>query len=290
LGLWLLASPLIAQQPAIGPEGGLLGLVTRPAVQAELKLSDRQKAELKAVCERGEQDRLRWLEQIGLVSRDDPTAAGGAIGGRCGADGDEPPPSLAQMVEGREEAQQALERSIARILSKEQSARAGQIRLQVEGAAALLRPEIQDRLFLSEEQVAEVRELMLERRLALRGTRAARRALRTPAPDRAAPGGSPRPGAPAGRGGGRASDRGAEIRKQMAALATQDERIEEQFNAALHSKILTRRQSRAYRAMLGRPFDPAGPRGETAGNGSGRGPSPEAKSPASSARGVKPGR
>src|SRR5262249_44530144 len=88
----------------------------------------------------------------------------------------------------------------------------------------------------------------------------------------------------------RAVDQGEEIRKQMAALVAQDERIEKVFNAALHTRVLGRRQSQAYRAMLGPPFDAARTHDGPAGAGADRGRAPDAKRPTSSARGLKPGR
>ncbi|MGP0063895.1 MAG: hypothetical protein ACLQGP_09905 [Isosphaeraceae bacterium] len=307
-----LPSPtLMAQPPPAARAGGagglgtnLLGLVTNPAVQAELKATEAQKAHLKALSEQDEEQRLRWLERMGIgrpdvagnrgdgKSRgggDPPGRAVGTGGGRRldnSPDAEQQDP-FATMLEARQQIQRSTERSIARILSQAQYARARQIQLQTEGPAALLRPEMQERLYLSEDQVAEILELMQERRQSMRETRDARNALRESALDR-----DPALGrlkeqlawnVPQVRNGvddpvgqdGRRNDPGnnpayrearnqarrrfdedRESQKQMATFRAQDEAIEKQFNAALYSSILTRRQSQAYRKMLGAPFNP----------------------------------
>ena len=57
------------------------------------------------------------------------------------------------------------------------------------------------------------------------------------------------------------------------------------FNASLHSKVLTKRQSQAYKKMLGAPFDLAraanasNGRPSTVESGGNRGDSSKAKSP-----------
>ena len=82
------------------------------------------------------------------------------------------------MLESRQAIDQATERSIARILSQAQYARARQIQLQVQGPAALFRSDIRERLFLDEDQVTLLRELMLEQQNTLRELQDARRLLR----------------------------------------------------------------------------------------------------------------
>jgi hypothetical protein len=239
---------LMAQQPTAAGSGGLgvlganlLALVTNPVVQEHLKLTEEQKAQLKALAEWENEQRLQWLERMGVQrpdgveSREDSRSREGqpaqiGPGGRPAShsnrtgrrhvpdnpDEPEQQPSFETMLETRLRLQQSTERSIARILSQSQYARVRQIQLQAEGPGALLRPDIQKRLLLDEEQTAQIRALMLERRRALRETRNARGTLKQAALDR--------------------------------------KMIEKRFNAALHSEVLTRRQSQAYGKMLGAPF------------------------------------
>ncbi len=347
LSLSLLIQTPMAQQPTAARSGkpgvltaNLLALVTNPAVQAELKLTEAQKAQLNALGEKDEEQRLRWFERMG-IGRPDATGNRGDGKNRAGGDParqagrsrpagqpsgnsngtgggrglDNPPDPeqqdpFAAMLESRLRIQQSTERSIARILSQAQYARARQIQLQVEGPGALLRSDMQERLFLDEDQIAQIRELMQARQRALRETRDARSALRQAALDRDptlghlneqlaqnAPqsrdavvdrgqqggrnGRTNRPGNdPAYREARnqaiRKFDEDPENQKQMAAFRAEEKRIEKLFKAALHSKVLTRRQSQAYTKLLGAPFDPTrlpgGANGGRRGGGSGGNP------------------
>lgn len=254
LGLSLSAPTLMAQQPTGRLGGDLPTLAANRSVQAELKLTPEQTKQLAALGEKGEEQRQRWLGQMGLATG----------GGRDRDAPDEPaePPSFEAMLESRRERQQSAERAIGRILSKAQYARLRQIQLQVEGPAALLRPDLQERLNMSEEQVAQLQELFQERRRAERATRDAANARRKAALDRDATLRQLRErNDPAYRAAlaeaRRKLDRSPEDRKQVEAFRAEDDRIERQFQAVLHAKVLTRRQSLAYKKMLGAPFDPA---------------------------------
>jgi hypothetical protein len=306
LGLSLPGTTLVAQVAPAARSGGpgvlgtkLLGLVTHPAVQVELKTTDEQRGQLKALSEREEQQRLRWIERIEAIPKENegdqiPTQRGQAVGDSRGMGGDGdlgnlidmgPQDPFATMIESRMGIQQSTERSIARILSRAQYARARQIQLQVAGPDALLRPELQEKLYLNEEQVARLRDLIQERRRALRAAREARNAAREAALDRdpslvRLEGQLTRNDRPDRSGDG---DRAGEVdrndtayrearnrarrkldedrasRNPTAAKRTAAQAVEQRFDAALHSRILTKRQSQAYKAMLGAPFDPARP-------------------------------
>ena len=298
LGLSFLGPALTAQQPpGGGPSGSgavgrsLLTLVNNRAVQAELKVTPEQKSHLESLSDKADQQRQRWFAQMGL-------AAPGGDRNRVAPGGPAQPPSFEAMVESRREMQQSVERAVARILSKAQVARIRQIQLQLEGPAALLQPELQERLNLNEDQVAMLRELLQERRQTQRATRDAANARRQAALDRdptlrrlreqmaqdarQAANGADDPGGQNGGAARRKSpandpayraalaearrklDRDPENRKQTEALRADEERIERQFQSVLHTKILTGRQSQAYKKMLGAPFDPAAGRGDRA--------------------------
>ncbi len=217
VGLSLLGASLMAQQPTAARTGGpgvlganLPALVTNPAVQAELNLTEGQKAQLKALGDKDEQQRLRWFERMGGKGPEggDPAGQSGRLrgggaartgrAGRTGASSngtargrglDDPPDPeqrdpFTTMLESRMKLQQSTERSIAGILSRAQHACARQIQLQVEGPGALLRSDMRERLSLDEDRVAQLRDLMQERQRALRETRDARRVLRQAALDR----------------------------------------------------------------------------------------------------------
>ena len=62
-----------AQQPRPGESGGapigsknLLSLATDPAVGRELRVSDKQKTQLKSLSARDEQAQVRWMDQMGV--------------------------------------------------------------------------------------------------------------------------------------------------------------------------------------------------------------------------------
>ena len=224
--LLVLSFPSMAQQPAtnvaVGPgivSANLMGLVTHPAVQKELKMTYEQKSQLKRLSTKEEEQRLQWFQRMG-ISRTERAGYLGANTSRKGDDqldategsrqrqggqaaltagesrssgnsegvgsgtGFNDPLDMKQqnpflaMLESRQAIDQATERSIARILSQAQYARARQIQLQVQGPAALFRSDIRERLFLDEDQVTLLRELMLEQQNTLRELQYARRLLR----------------------------------------------------------------------------------------------------------------
>ena len=319
-------SALTSRRPGV-ISTNILALVTNPVVQAELKLSEGQKAKLKDLSDHDEEQRQRWFERMGIAraktaerrpdrtsgrsgdqlskserpvrARRGPTVRAsadmdfegnlvGATGGRnpdLPIDTDQTDP-VATMLESRREIQVLSERSIARILSKAQYARVRQIQLQLAGPAALLQSEMVERLALDEGQVASIRELIRERHGALRATLDTRNALRHAAVDRdpavtrfhmlaaqsslvleEAPNNQRNRAEEANRIRNnptylearsealRRFDKDPQALKQMAALRAQDEKIEMTFNAALHSKVLTRKQSDVYKRMLGSPFN-----------------------------------
>ena len=71
--LLVLSFPSMAQQPAtnvaVGPgivSANLMGLVTHPAVQKELKMTYEQKSQLKRLSTKEEEQRLQWFQRMGI--------------------------------------------------------------------------------------------------------------------------------------------------------------------------------------------------------------------------------
>lgn len=156
-----LASVIFAQPPAGGrrgretqppgpPQGApgimmftrggpmsLLFLATNPQVQQELKLTEEQREKVSSLRQQlGEKFR-----GLGLELRKLP-----------------PEEALKRTQEIREE----VEKELAKILEEKQLKRLKQIELQVEGLAALARPEVAEKVGLNEKQRQRVREIVKE--------------------------------------------------------------------------------------------------------------------------------
>jgi hypothetical protein len=308
-------------------------LVQHPAVQEELKLKESQKAKLKSLADEMTQrmrvigDRMNpgWPGRSGRRvgnQNASPNAAAGRQGGRLEGGGfgggqdpnpvdrgdgnpdlpgsrnrGQPDPGVAQrrslLREAMDELNLGAEQAFARILDRSQYARLKQIQLQDEGPSALLRPDLQERLNMDEDQVEQVRELMNERDEAQRETRMAQGELMKSAFPKDA---NPNPGNNGQNGGTRGiltrlndpafqeamkkfygqnggTERirtrlndpafqeamkkfweSPETKAKMEEFRRRDEQIENRFMAAA-KRVLSRRQSAAYEKMLGAPFD-----------------------------------
>jgi Spy/CpxP family protein refolding chaperone len=133
--------PAMAQPPA-GRPGGLfggrlggpmlmVGLLRSPQVQQELKLTDQQKQQLEQLGEQW-REKMRGLRDL-------------------------PPEERRQKVQGM---RAEVEKPISQILNEQQMKRLKQIALQVEGYAALERPEIADQVGLTKEQRQKIRDIL----------------------------------------------------------------------------------------------------------------------------------
>jgi hypothetical protein len=220
-----------------------------------------------------------------------------------------------------EELQHESERDLTRALDKNQFQRLKQIQLQVEGPFAVLRPEIAERLELSEEQVAQIQEIQNESNQARREAFTANREIFAGFRKNQGGGGNPaaadtngdqaqnanpqagngNPQTANGRGrngrsgnaaGGRGGPGGRgrfdpeamrkymeqpEVKTKMDQMRKQQDLIRDQSYAQVY-KVLDRRQTSAFKKMLGKPFDVdslmAGFfRGPGQRNGQGAGPS-----------------
>jgi Spy/CpxP family protein refolding chaperone len=133
--------PAMAQPPAGrpgGPFGGrlggpmlMLGLLRNQQVQQELKLTDQQRQRLEQLGEQW-REKMRGLRDL-------------------------PPEERRQKVEGM---RAEVEKQLATILNEQQMKRLKQIALQVEGYAALERPEIADQVGLTKEQRQKIRDIL----------------------------------------------------------------------------------------------------------------------------------
>jgi len=349
-----------------GPGGGnnsLLGLASNPAVQEDMKVKDKQKAQIKSLNDRYQQQMRELRTQMGGFfggpgqgggpqgkgqgrgrgqnQNGAPNAQANAPGGQAaggfggGVDGQVQDPNapavvqnqgggfggggrgnrgngnpngpggqidperaqqFAAMREATDELRQTAESSLGKILDKGQAIRLKQIQLQLAGPSAVLREDMMDKLQIDESQVALIREVMGEHRVAQRETRKTRGDLMKAAFARLIPaspnngqndgnGGTGQNGGN-GRNGGRRGGRfdpeamkkvmdDPQVKAQMEEIEGQNEKIENMFASAVN-KVLTRRQLTTYKRMLGAPFDRSkmtaggppwgGPRGNGPGN------------------------
>ena len=198
--------PMVA--PMMFARGGpmmMLFLLNNPQVQQELKLTEEQHDKVSAL---GEQlrEKFRGLGQELRVFS---------------------PEEREKRVQAVNE---EVERELAKVLKKEQLQRLKQIALQVEGLAALARPEIAKQVGLTEGQQQQIREI-------LREANEKRRALFQQGPP---------------------ADRQAMFREMQKIREWVDEQI---------GKLLTEQQKKKWQELIGEPFKLefrpfGGPRGQ----------------------------
>ena len=133
--------PAMAQPPAGrpgGPFGGrfggpmlMLGLLRNQQVQQELKLTHQQKQQIEQLGEQW-REKMRGLRDL-------------------------TPEERRQKVQGM---RAELEKQLSQILNEQQMKRLKQIALQVEGYAALERPEVAERVGLTKEQRQKIRDIL----------------------------------------------------------------------------------------------------------------------------------
>ncbi len=207
--------------PGMGPGGGLQGpqLLMNPSVQKELKLTEEQKQELgKLMPQRGP----------GGPGGPPDRGQGGqrgqfGQGGQRGQGGQGGPPQGERRQGGPGGPNQEMEKKIQGILSDSQYRRYQEIGLQQQGAMALTRPEIAEKVRLTENQREQVRQILEQNR----------------------PGGRP----PQGGERRDPAQMRAEMEKNQAAL-----------NAKVVA-ILSGEQKAVWQSMLGKPFKIEHPQG-----------------------------
>ncbi len=173
--------------------GGMGGpqMLSLPAVQTELKLIDSQKIQIQALLE---------------ANRSQMGGRGGAGGGQAF----DPEAARAQ--------REKLEAEIKRVLNEEQYTRYQQLVLQQQGPSALARPEIAEKVGLSEAQIQQIRQIQQAQQEAMRGMM---------------------------QGGGGGGDRAAMQQQMQAMRAETDKKVLGVLNAD---------QKATWEAMLGKPF------------------------------------
>ncbi|HEY2159470.1 MAG TPA: hypothetical protein VGH33_27840 [Isosphaeraceae bacterium] len=277
-------------------------LLSTPAVQKELKLSDEQKKALKewedGLRKRGETMFRRQAQAAEPADANNPGQPGEAAQAQQGG-----PPNPLAMLEMVTTLVREGESSLAKVLDKRQLARLNQIALQMEGVAALARPEVAEAIYLSPEQVAEIQEILngakgqqmglfVRQGLAMRDRRDA-------APDAAKPQSAvARPDETKDDPEAQAKRRQAQ-RERMRAEFTRFRDSSDQIQDAATAKILRvldKTQRGRFEKLLGEPFDPAklagpggfgGPRrpdAETAETETAAAPKPSEAAPARSSR------
>jgi hypothetical protein len=283
---------------AIGQFGmGKAMLIMTPAVQKELKLTEKQKKDLQdwseALRKRGE----TMFRNQGPGQAQPPQGGEGPAPGPGPGGG--PPPGFnpLAMIEMVTTLVNEGETSLAKILDKKQSARLTQISLQMEGAAALGRADVAEAMYLSDDQILSIQEIlkdtqnnrmgyMLKQMVSMRGrrngpgqpaadaaqTKTARAAA--PAKDVAKEPVDEDPEAIARR---RAADR-QRREGELTRFREGFDKIQDESTAKI-LRLLDRRQIARFEKLLGEPFDASklSGAGGFGGMGGPGGPRPDAE-------------
>jgi hypothetical protein len=281
---------------AIGQFGmGKAMLIMTPAVQKELKLTEKQKKDLQdwseALRKRGE----TMFRNQAPGQAQPPQGGEGPAPGPGGG----PPPGFnpMAMIEMVTTLVSEGETSLAKILDKKQSARLTQISLQMEGAAALGRADVAEAMYLSDDQILSIQEIlkdtqnnrmgyMLKQMVTMRGRRngpgqpaadaaqAKTPRAATPAKDQAKEPVDEDPEAIARR---RAADR-QRREGELTRFREGFDKIQDESTAKI-LRLLDRRQISRFEKLLGEPFDASklSGAGGFGGPGGPGGPRPDAE-------------
>ncbi len=183
---------------------------------------------------------------------------------------------MAEIQQQRRNLQQSAEQSLAKIVGMPAFNRLKQINYQQQGPRMLTQPEWAEKFNLDEEQVEQIQELLREGRQAQGQAMRQRMDLMKAAfPNQAgANGGGGNAGGGGNGGGGGRGGRGGginfrdpavqevmkqymekpEVKEKMEEFDNQRQKLDSQLMVAVH-RILDRRQSSAYKKLLGAPFD-----------------------------------
>ncbi|HWE36984.1 MAG TPA: hypothetical protein VG406_10495 [Isosphaeraceae bacterium] len=137
--LALITSPALAQRPG-GGFGGMMGggamLLTNKSVQEEIKADSAQVEKLNALAA---ETRTKMQEKTSGLSQEDRRGEKGQA--------------------ARREVNDEMRKSLANILKPDQVKRFDQVELQVRGAQALADPKVQDKLKLTADQKAKLKDI-----------------------------------------------------------------------------------------------------------------------------------
>jgi hypothetical protein len=229
------------QAQTSGGLGGPLGssLLSKPAVQDELQLTNKQKSKLQEVTAAWNQQRQERLETIRN------SLSGGIT---------DPEMIRTRILAIREEGDTA----IAKILTRSQCIRLEQIALQQEGLWALTRPEIAQRLNMSPEQQELIQEIMVQLRQEM---------LQQAESDLSQMSGESSENVRPDHEATQAKEQTPEPKSQMVKMQKAEDRLRQQVARGRQQasqeigKILSRKQKAAFNRMLGKPFDITKPGG-----------------------------
>ncbi len=264
-----------------GPGGGMsaANLIVMPVVQDELKMTDKQKEQIKQVNIDAEKKRTQVREQaqkLATAAREQaaleaaaaaeanggtPVNGNGNNGGRGGRGGNRNDAGAQVMRETLDNFQNQVEAALLKVLDTKQKTRIKQIALQAEGAGAFNNPEVIEKLGMTEEQVAAIE--------AIRGdSRRSQRELmgqlfnnnnnddaNGAAPNNNRGGG----GNNAGGGGGRpdpAMFQTPEFQAKLKSMEDGRTKLDDQTMVAV-GKALTKAQRTTFNKMIGEKFDVA---------------------------------
>jgi hypothetical protein len=195
---------------------------------------------------------------------------GGGRGGRMPMT-EEQQAQMAEMRQATQQLQQSAEQSLAKIIGPAAFNRLRQISYQRQGPFMLLQPEWTEKFNLDEEQVAQLQGLRDEGRQAQRQAGRQRMELMkgafpTPPGGNGGQNGGGGNNGRGGRGGGmnfqdpafqdamKAYMEKPEVQAKLEEFQSQQQKLDSQLMAAVH-RVLDKRQSNAYKKLLGAPFD-----------------------------------
>ena len=227
-----------------GPGGSVLGLVANKSVQDELKLTEKQKDQIKkatATADKMRQDLMARMPRRGRGNQNQNQQPQLDEEGNPIA-----PPTQEEIQAAFQSLQEESEGALAKILKKEQRTRLSEIDLQRAGVGAFSRPEVIERLGLDELQQGQIQEVMSDsRQMSMELFRGMRDNM--PAPPLDAQG-------KVDFGAMKARMETPEGKKAMETMRKSGEKIQSDTMTAL-LKVLYKPQKNTFNKMLGKPFD-----------------------------------
>jgi len=251
-----------------GPGGGMTpaGLILMPVIQEELKLTDKQKDQIKQISDDAEKQRTvvrDKAQKVMTAAREqaaqeaaaeaeangvplDPNANANNGGGR-GNGGGRNGPGAQAMRQTLDEFQAKVEAALLKPLDAKQKTRIKQIALQAEGARAFDNPDVVEKLGMTEDQVNSVQSINND-------SQQSGRQLRSQLFNNNNSGNGNN-----GNGGGRpdpASFQTPEFQAKLKGVQEGQKKLDDQAMAAV-GNILNKAQRAKFQGMVGAKFDVA---------------------------------
>ena len=224
--------------------GTVFGLVSNKAVQDELKLTDKQKDQIKKASAASDQMTQELMAKM-------PNRRGGRGNQNQEPQVDEegnpiPPPTREEIQEAFQNVRGEAEGALAKILKKEQRTRLSEIDLQRAGTSAFMRPEVVERLGIDEEQQAQMQEVLGDsRQMTMELWRGMRENMPQPPLDAQGK---------VDREAMKAQMETPEAKKAMETMRKSTDKIQSDTMTAM-LKVLYKPQKATFNKMLGKPFD-----------------------------------